>query len=311
MILRRAGATGPGATRGPARRRGPRARCGCDRRAVRRTHPVTGPGGDEASLSHVGASDRPGLAGLPPGGASGCVVVGQMLGVAVGMSLLNIALLMPIANHVSGGHQDLSGFADLQGNLALLALYLVLGWTLAAFVEELAFRGYLLTRTTDLLGDSRTGVVVALAFSAVLFATLHTEQGVVGAVIAGFDALVYGVLRHWQFDTRGADPGPWLRRHDRLRVVLPRRADLRALGSQPPRPPRPAGPTAHRAGRRGARGSAPSRVQTSARLPGTSAPTSARPSAAAPPAVTACTASAGVMPISRTASAMQSGIELV
>lgn len=125
-------------------------------------------------------------------------LVGQMLGVALVMSLLNIALLMPIANHVSGRHQDLSGFADLQGNLALLALYLVLGWTLAAFVEELAFRGYLLTRTTELLGDSRTGVAVALAFSAVLFATLHTEQGVVGAVIAGFDALVYGVLRYWK-----------------------------------------------------------------------------------------------------------------
>ena len=125
-------------------------------------------------------------------------LVGMMLAVAVGMSLLNIAVLMPIANHVSGRHQDLSGFADLQGNLALLALYLVLGWTLAAVVEELAFRGYLLTRTTELLGDSRTGVAVALVFSAVLFATLHTEQGVVGAVIAGFDALVYGVLRYWQ-----------------------------------------------------------------------------------------------------------------
>jgi uncharacterized protein len=125
-------------------------------------------------------------------------LVGLMLAVAVGMSLLNIALLMPITNHVSGRRQDLSGFVDLQGNLALLALYLVLGWTLAAVVEELAFRGYLLTRTTDLLGDSRIGVAVAVTLSAAIFATLHTEQGVVGAVIAGFDALVYGVLRYWQ-----------------------------------------------------------------------------------------------------------------
>lgn len=128
------------------------------------------------------------------------LLVGLMLAVAVGMSLLNIALLMPITNHVSGRRQDLSGFVDLQGNLALLALYLVLGWTLAAVVEELAFRGYLLTRTTDLQGDSRTGVAVAVTLSAALFATLHTEQ-----------------------DTLGADPGRWLRRHDQLRVVLPRR----------------------------------------------------------------------------------------
>lgn len=125
-------------------------------------------------------------------------LVGQMAGVAIGITALNFVLLMPVAHHVSGRRQDLSGFADLQGNPGLLAFYLVLGWTLAALVEEVAFRGYLMTRTTDLLGSSRTGVAVALVGSAVLFATLHTEQGLVGAVIAGFDGLVYGVLRYWR-----------------------------------------------------------------------------------------------------------------
>ena len=52
----------------------------------------------------------------------------------------------------------------------------------------------------------------------------------------------------------------------------------------------------------------------SARRPGTSRPTPSAPSRssdAAAVAVTAWTASAGVIPISRTASATQSGIELV
>ena len=46
-------------------------------------------------------------------------------------------------------------------------------------------------------------------------------------------------------------------------------------------------------------------------MPGAIAPTSSRRSARAPPAVAAHTASAVVMPISRTASAIMSGIELV
>lgn len=124
------------------------------------------------------------------------LLVGQMLALAVGLSLLDVGLLIPIANHVSGRRQDLSSFADLEGSLGLLALYLVLGWTLAAVVEEVAFRGYLVTRIAEPLGGSARAVVVAVVASAALFATLHTEQGLVGALVAGFDGLVYGVLRY-------------------------------------------------------------------------------------------------------------------
>jgi len=49
----------------------------------------------------------------------------------------------------------------------------------------------------------------------------------------------------------------------------------------------------------------------SARLPGAMTPTSSRCSDAAPPAVAAHTASAGDSPISRTASATMSGMEVV
>lgn len=125
-------------------------------------------------------------------------LVGEMFLVAVGLSLLDIGLLMPIANHLSGRHQDVSGFADLQGNLALLAGFLALGWTLAAFMEEFAFRGYLLTRASELFGGSRTAVVAALVLSSVLFGAIHTEQGLVGMVMAGVDGLLFGVLRWWK-----------------------------------------------------------------------------------------------------------------
>lgn len=125
-------------------------------------------------------------------------LAGQMLLVSAGLSLLNVGLLMPIANHVSGTRQDVSGFEDLQGNVALLALFLVLGWTLAAFAEETAFRGYLFTRTCDVLGGTRTGVLASLLLSSALFGAIHSEQGLVGQVIAGVDALIFGVLRLWK-----------------------------------------------------------------------------------------------------------------
>ena len=89
----------------------------------------------------------------------------------------------------------MSGFSDLRGNLALLLVYLVLAWVLAAFCEETAFRGYLLTRLTEVLGDSRLGWVAAVTVSSVLFGLLHTEQGLVGATVSGIAAAAFAVLR--------------------------------------------------------------------------------------------------------------------
>jgi len=89
-----------------------------------------------------------------------------------------------------------SAFADLEGNLRLLALYLAASWLLAAFCEEVAFRGYLLTRLTDALGPGRMQQVAAVLGSSVLFGLLHTEQGVVGVVAAALAGALFSVLRY-------------------------------------------------------------------------------------------------------------------
>jgi membrane protease YdiL (CAAX protease family) len=120
----------------------------------------------------------------------------QMAGFAVAWTLLNVAVLIPVTNHLSGTHQDVSAFADLEGNLGLLWIYLAASWVLAAFCEEVAFRGYLLTRLTDVLGAGRLQVVVAVLGSSALFGMLHTEQGLVGVAAAALAGLVFSVLRY-------------------------------------------------------------------------------------------------------------------
>ena len=127
--------------------------------------------------------------------AHGWLLTGQMLVFAIAWTLLSLALFIPLANHTTGQRQDMSDFAELRGNLGMLALLIVLSWTLAAFGEELAFRGYLLTRLTDVLGSTRGAVVVAILVSSVLFGLLHTQQGVVGILLTTLDAIAFAVLR--------------------------------------------------------------------------------------------------------------------
>lgn len=118
-----------------------------------------------------------------------------VLGATLGWSLLQLGLIMPVLNHLTGRKQDLSQFKDLQGNLGSLAVLLLLTWTVAAFGEEIVYRGYIQTRITDALKPNTAGVLLAVVSSSVLFGFAHTEQGVIGVVVTFLDALFFSVLR--------------------------------------------------------------------------------------------------------------------
>lgn len=106
---------------------------------------------------------------------------------------------MPILNRLMGKTIDYSGFSNLQGNLSQLILFLVLSWTLAAFGEELAYRGYFLKVLENLLGGNLVGVLIAAITSSVIFGLAHIEQGLIGVVVTTGDALFFFWLKR-RFD---------------------------------------------------------------------------------------------------------------
>lgn len=120
----------------------------------------------------------------------------QVAALALAWTTLVFLLVMPVTEHLTGSTQDTSEFADLQGDLPRLLLFVALSWTLAALVEELAFRGYLLTRITDLIGTSSLARAAAVVAVALLFALIHGEQGTTGMVLVFVDAVFFGWLRY-------------------------------------------------------------------------------------------------------------------
>lgn len=121
--------------------------------------------------------------------------VAEVLALTVGWTVLQLALFMPVVEHLTGETQDVTQFEDLQGNVPMLLLLLLLSWTLAAVGEELAFRGYLFARAREALGPGRAALAGAVVISAVLFGLIHTEQGAVGVVLATIDGVFYAWLR--------------------------------------------------------------------------------------------------------------------
>ena len=120
------------------------------------------------------------------------VAVGVLAGVL--MELLAVYVTTPLISGLFGVEPDYSELRDVRGNLVLLLVFLGLSWTLAAFGEELCFRGFLMKRLAQLFGESGAAWIAALLLSSALFGWGHTEQGVSGWIQEGLHGLILGAL---------------------------------------------------------------------------------------------------------------------
>ena len=67
-------------------------------------------------------------------------------------------------------------------------------WILAAFGEELVYRGYLMNRVADLGRGTRTAWIVSLLAISALFGFSHYQQGLTGIIEEGSDGLILGLM---------------------------------------------------------------------------------------------------------------------
>jgi membrane protease YdiL (CAAX protease family) len=121
------------------------------------------------------------------------------LGAVAGLAMETFSTLVtvPLLSRLTGAPPDLSEFRSTVGNVRLLLLWLALNWTLAAFGEELSFRGYVMIRLADLGRGTREAWLASLVVTSALFGWGHGGQGLTGMVQEGFAGLLLGVLYLW------------------------------------------------------------------------------------------------------------------
>lgn len=110
-------------------------------------------------------------------------------------SLFHLSVTMPLLNHLTGTTQNLSSFATLKGNLNQLIIFLVATWTLAAFGEEIVYRGYIQQKCQEIFSNYRWEPSVTILISSILFGIAHTEQGIIGVIITFLDAVFVSILK--------------------------------------------------------------------------------------------------------------------
>lgn len=119
-----------------------------------------------------------------------------LLGLGAGLALeaFQLFISQPFLVRVLGKQPNFEDFRALTGNLKLTLIFVVLAWTLAAFGEEMVYRGYLMNRVADLLNRTRRAWIVSLLAVHIGFGLAHAYQGVTGVIDEGLMGLLLGVI---------------------------------------------------------------------------------------------------------------------
>jgi membrane protease YdiL (CAAX protease family) len=81
---------------------------------------------------------------------------------------------------------------EITGNIKVTLLALLLVWTFAAFGEEIAYRGYLLTRAADVGKRAAAAYWIGIVLVSILFGYGHYYKGASGVIDSGVAGLILG-----------------------------------------------------------------------------------------------------------------------
>jgi hypothetical protein len=81
---------------------------------------------------------------------------------------------------------------EITGNIKVALVALLVVWTFAAFGEEIAYRGYLLTRVADIGKRSVAAYWIGIVFVSILFGYGHYYKGASGVIDSGVAGLILG-----------------------------------------------------------------------------------------------------------------------
>ncbi|GMN09561.1 hypothetical protein MTsPCn9_16040 [Croceitalea sp. MTPC9] len=86
-------------------------------------------------------------------------------------------------------------FEGMEGNIPMFVMWVVIGWVVGGFFEEMIFRGFLLNNFEKLFDRSKWATVLAIIAQAFLFGLVHFyNRGIVGGLTIFTVAIVLGIL---------------------------------------------------------------------------------------------------------------------
>jgi membrane protease YdiL (CAAX protease family) len=122
------------------------------------------------------------------------LTLGLGVGAGLVMEAFELFVSQPLLIRITGKQPDLSDFQAIYGNLKWTLILLALTWPLAAFGEEMVWRGYLMNRIADFGKNTRLAWIVSLVAVNIVFGYAHSYQGITGIIDEGLMGALLGLF---------------------------------------------------------------------------------------------------------------------
>ena len=100
----------------------------------------------------------------------------------------------PIIELVIASEVDLTAYDGIRGNLINYLGVLFIGWVVGGFIEEILFRGFLITRISNLFKNYNVGNWFAIILTSLVFGFSHLYQGWSGVISTGLISIIFGFI---------------------------------------------------------------------------------------------------------------------
>jgi membrane protease YdiL (CAAX protease family) len=114
------------------------------------------------------------------------------LGILIELSMQ--VFFNPIFEYITSSTINLSAFDNVRGNIMPYLIMLLIGWIVGGFIEEITFRGYLITRLIKILGDKHIVRFFILMVTSIPFGLSHLYQGWAGVLSTATVAFIFGLV---------------------------------------------------------------------------------------------------------------------
>lgn len=123
------------------------------------------------------------------------LVLGFLFGTILAFS--SMSFIEPMTEKVTGSPHDISIVESIRKNVKALVQWVIIAWVVAAFAEEIIFRGFLMSEIVHLVGSHVVGLIFSLAVSSAIFGLAHWYQGPAGALSTGIVGVILGTIFIW------------------------------------------------------------------------------------------------------------------
>lgn len=103
-------------------------------------------------------------------------------------------LLNPLIERATHAPIDLTAYESMRGDIPRYLFMLVFGWIAGGFMEEILFRGFLLTRISSLFKNKNIGIITGILITSAAFGFSHLYQGWSGVISTGSIAVFLGII---------------------------------------------------------------------------------------------------------------------